>query len=358
LYRLDSAKRVLLHNGKAVALQPKAMEILLVLIQRAGEVVAKDELMQAVWGDAFVEESNLTQSIFVLRKALGERASENQYIATIPGRGYTFVASAKEVSGCIEPAPKTNTVKHDDSRNASSASKYLSPSAKRALAAFVCILALIFAMLAANPKIARSLNNRGIQHQQKGEIGAAIEDYRWALRLSPDNAAVHYDLGDAYEEIPDYDRALEQYQRAIDVDPSFYPAYNNLSRLNILRRKDYGAALRLLDRALSMDPQEASVKYTIYKNYGWANLELGQLFQAEENLKLAAGLQPERGSAHCLLAKTLTAEGKLTDTASEWELCLAYSGQGEVEPEWRNEAQENIAKKSADSDQVTPARNN
>lgn len=92
-YYLDSAKRVLLRDGEPVWLQPKAMEILLVLVQRPGEVVSKDELMRAVWGDAFVEESNLSQSIFVLRKALGERASENRYIATIPGRGYTFVAN-------------------------------------------------------------------------------------------------------------------------------------------------------------------------------------------------------------------------------------------------------------------------
>jgi len=313
--------------------------------------------MQAVWGDAFVEEANLTQSIFVLRRTLGERAAENRYIATIPGRGYSFVCSVKEVSACIEEAPEDTIVNSDESQNDSPAITYLTARAKWAIAASAFVLALILAMVCISPKVARSLNNRGVQHQQKGEIGAAIEDYHWALRFGPDNAAVHYDLGDAYEDIPDYDRALEQYQRAIDLDPGFYPAYNNLSRLYILRRKDYGAALRLLDRALSMEPQEASVKYTIHKNYGWANLELGQLFQAEENLKLAAGLQPERGSAHCLLAKTLTAEGKLTDTAPEWELCLAYSGQGEVEPEWRNEAQENLAK-SADSAQVMPARHN
>lgn len=356
-YRLHSGKRVLLRKDKPMSLQPKAMEILLVLIQRPGEVVSKDELMQAVWGDAFVEEANLSQSIFVLRRALGERASENRYIATIPGRGYRFVASVKEVTECIEVVAEDTIVISDEPQNGSSVITRLTPGPKWAVAASGLVLALIFSMVCISPKVARSLNNRGIQHQQKGEIRAAIQDYRWALRFSPGNAAVHYDLGDAYEEIPDYGRALEQYQRAIDLDPSFYPAYNNLSRLYILRRKDYGTALRLLDRALSMDPQEASVKYTIHKNYGWANLELGQLFQAEENLKLAAGLQPERGSAHCLLAKTLTAEGKLTDTAPEWELCLAYSGQAEVEPEWRNEAQENLAK-SADSARVTPARPN
>lgn len=155
-FHLDSAKRVLLRGGEPVSLQPKAMEILLVLIQRQGEVVSKDQLMQAVWGDAFVEESNLSQSIFVLRKALGERASENRYIATIPGRGYTFVAMVKEVSECIEDATETTIVKSDESRNASHTSTYLTPGAKWAIAASILAMALILAMVSSSPKSARS----------------------------------------------------------------------------------------------------------------------------------------------------------------------------------------------------------
>src|SRR5215467_5601 len=123
LYRLDSAKRALLCGGKLVSLQPKAMEILLVLIHRRGEVVSKDELMQAVWRDTFVEESNLSQSVFVLRRALGERASENRHIATIPGRGYSFVANVKEVAEGNEEATETRN-ESDESRNSSPANTY------------------------------------------------------------------------------------------------------------------------------------------------------------------------------------------------------------------------------------------
>lgn len=147
---------MLLRDGEPVSLQPKAMEILLVLIHHQGEVVSKDELMQAVWGDAFVEESNLSQSIFVLRKALGERASENRYIATIPGRGYTFVASAKEVSEGIEDATETTIVNSDESENASRTNTYLTPSAKWAIAASILALALIFVMVSSSPRNARS----------------------------------------------------------------------------------------------------------------------------------------------------------------------------------------------------------
>ena len=162
------------------------------------------------------------------------------------------------------------------------------------------------------------------------------------MDLRSDYAEAHYNLADVYEEIPDYAKALEEYQRAIDTDPTLYAAYNNLSRLYILRLKDPGAAERLLDRALSLDPPERAVQYTLYKNYGWANLELQQFGTAEQHLRKAVSLDMERGSAHCLLAKALDAEGKMNEAVGEWESCVAFASQPEVEPEWRNEAQERL----------------
>src|SRR5687768_10014901 len=74
---------------------PKALDILLYLVQRAGTVVEKDELMDAIWPDTAVEENNLTQNISALRKALGEKHRDNRFIATVPGRGYKFVAEVR-----------------------------------------------------------------------------------------------------------------------------------------------------------------------------------------------------------------------------------------------------------------------
>ena len=71
-FRLDALSRVLLYQLKPVPLTPKAFEMLLVLVRSGGQIVTKDELMKAVWPDRFVEESNLTQTVFMLRKALGE----------------------------------------------------------------------------------------------------------------------------------------------------------------------------------------------------------------------------------------------------------------------------------------------
>src|SRR5919197_6503319 len=96
-FRIDTAERLLLREGTPVPLTPKAFETLLRLIQNSGHVVEKDELMREVGPDTYVEEANLTQNVFTLRKVLGEGRGGRQYIETVPRRGYRFTAAVKEV---------------------------------------------------------------------------------------------------------------------------------------------------------------------------------------------------------------------------------------------------------------------
>lgn len=101
-FRIDAKHRFLMREGEVVQLKPKVFDTLMVLIESAGRIVTKDELMQAVWGDTIVEENNLTHNISVLRKVLGENRGDHRYILTIPGRGYRFVADVKAVN-CESP---------------------------------------------------------------------------------------------------------------------------------------------------------------------------------------------------------------------------------------------------------------
>lgn len=110
-FRVDPVSRVLSRDGVPVALNPKAFEILLVLIEHSGQVITKDKLMGLVWPDTAVEENNLTRNISSLRKALGESPNEHRYIVTVPGRGYSFVASITEV-----PHIETLSEGHDGMR--------------------------------------------------------------------------------------------------------------------------------------------------------------------------------------------------------------------------------------------------
>ena len=95
-FRLDSVDKALLQDEQPVPLTPKAIDTLLALVARHGRLVTKEELLQLVWPDAFVEENNLAQNISTLRRVLGEGAGGERFIETVPKRGYRFVAPVTE----------------------------------------------------------------------------------------------------------------------------------------------------------------------------------------------------------------------------------------------------------------------
>lgn len=95
-FRLDAAEYVLSRNGQILPLTPKLFEILLVLVENSGHVVDKNELYKQVWPDAFVEETNLTKNISILRKILSDGDAERTFIETVPKRGYRFVVPVRK----------------------------------------------------------------------------------------------------------------------------------------------------------------------------------------------------------------------------------------------------------------------
>jgi len=97
-FRVDPEKQVLLRDNQPVAITPKTFETLLILVRHSREAVSKDDLMKELWPDSFVEEGNLSQNIFMLRKVLGDTPEDRRYIVTLPGKGYRFVAEVREVS--------------------------------------------------------------------------------------------------------------------------------------------------------------------------------------------------------------------------------------------------------------------
>jgi DNA-binding winged helix-turn-helix (wHTH) protein/Tol biopolymer transport system component len=91
-FEVDAERRLLLKRGELVPLRSKTFDLLLVLIENNGQLVSKNDLLDRVWKDQFVEENNLTVHIATLRKALGEKKNESRYIVTLPGKGYRFIA--------------------------------------------------------------------------------------------------------------------------------------------------------------------------------------------------------------------------------------------------------------------------
>lgn len=96
-FRLDATERLLLRDGMHVPLTPKAFDLLLALVESHGHILGKEELIERIWPDTFVEENNLTKNISALRKLLSEADAAQEFIETIPKRGYRFVARVREM---------------------------------------------------------------------------------------------------------------------------------------------------------------------------------------------------------------------------------------------------------------------
>ena len=111
-FALDPNKRALFRHGKPVALTPKALDVLLYLAQNPNRVISKEELLKGVWAGSFVEEGNLTQNVFLLRKVLAEESGESGLIVTVPRVGYQFAAQVATVAdtSLVPASPSGNLV--------------------------------------------------------------------------------------------------------------------------------------------------------------------------------------------------------------------------------------------------------
>jgi len=207
--------------------------------------------------------------------------------------------------------------------------KSLWKEAKLGFAAFVLLGLLLFRL--SLPQIAISYNNSGLNHYQAGHLSSAQFDYTRALKLNPDYAEAHYNLGLLYEDLQDFDAAKAEYQ--IAVQGGLDAAYNNLARLYILS-ENYSAAIPLLLNGIDL-AQDDTVRYDMLKNLGWARLGQARYTEAETHLRDAIAIADDPAPAHCLLAQVLEAEGNRTGPLTEWENCLKYAdGRNSDEDTW------------------------
>ena len=189
-FLLDPTERILSCDGAIVSLTPKAFDTLLCLVRNQGRMLTKDELLKQIWPDTFVEEVNLAVNISAIRKALGENPQECRFIATVPGRGYRFVAEVRRVANQdgnngnattqshAEPVetttePKRHGIEADgDSRKSPSRIRQLLESPARGRTLKLAIFAALVLLLAApiglhfwrsrNQKISTPVNNPSI----------------------------------------------------------------------------------------------------------------------------------------------------------------------------------------------------
>jgi DNA-binding winged helix-turn-helix (wHTH) protein/Tol biopolymer transport system component len=106
LFTLDTEARSLWRGGELIPIVAKSFDTLLILLENRGRLMDKDELLSRVWAGTIVEEANLSQAVFTVRKILGDNPKDPRYIVTIPGRGYQFIAPVTELPTATSPRPK------------------------------------------------------------------------------------------------------------------------------------------------------------------------------------------------------------------------------------------------------------
>ncbi|MBV9928906.1 MAG: winged helix-turn-helix domain-containing protein [Acidobacteria bacterium] len=300
-FRLNPLRRVLLREGRPVALTGKVFDTLLVFVERRGRVLAKDELMSALWPDTAVEENNLTQHVSMLRKALGERTDGRRYVVTVPGRGYSFVEPVREVEP--ETSEERPAVRREAAALAETAAITVGashpPRSALAVAMSVAIISTAAALYLwtgrapsaqapAAPTAARRerrhttevfeareayLRGRYFWNKRNPEgVEKSVEHFRRALDLDPTYAAAYAGLADAYSVLGNYRygttppeecfvRARAAALKAVEVDDELSEAHASLALIKAYQEMDAEGAEREFRRAIELDTAYATAHH-------------------------------------------------------------------------------------------------
>lgn len=223
---------------------------------------------------------------------------------------------------------------------------------KLALATFL----LLGSLWTFSPQIVFYLNKQGLSNYKNKRLYPAELYYKTALLFQPNEGTVNYNLGVLYEDKQQHENARAAYRIAVNagaVNAGYNKALNNLARLEILD-KQYAKALPLLEKALPL-AKDDKIKYTVYKNLGWAQLELGRYEEANNNLEKAIDIASDRSVAYCLEAVLLERQGNKQASISNWEKCYKNL-QYEFPEEQRWVLQE--FRKNFEDLKLTPVRDN
>lgn len=187
------------------------------------------------------------------------------------------------------------------------------------------------------PVLAKFYNNRGAIAHQTEAVNEAKSHYLRALSWNPDDTVALFNLGMIYEETGECEKSVGRYEKAMESDPAFAPAYNHMARLYLSELcpevQDPKRASTLLEAARkrwqeqNVSPEfSTEVNYAIAKNLGWAYLVEGRYADAGRELQEAIKLVEDRAAAHCLLAQVLekTAPDDKDAALREWRDCLAF----------------------------------
>jgi DNA-binding winged helix-turn-helix (wHTH) protein len=331
-FLLDVGERRLYHRDTLIPLTPKAFDVLAYLAERDGHLVLKEELLQAIWPDRFVEEVNLARAVHTIRSTLAELDNATTYIETVPTKGYRFVAKVERLSpnlGHLLPLESSLPSAERQLESSVSADPEKPPifhqfinlvnraglgqSNARTIMLFVIPIVLMAALTGAW-FAARYKENAGIKSSlvqtKSGEAYRLYQQGRFLIERS---------RGD------DLKQALVNFEKAIDLDPNFAAAYAGKADTKMwifwgsALHDDISQARTAIDKAIKLDESNSYAHTLLCRLKGTYDYDFNG---AESECRRAIELDPNDHEARRELALLLNAFGREEDALAEMNLAV------------------------------------
>lgn len=301
-FSIDTCERTLSRDGAPVPLTPKAYEILLALVENHGRTLGKDELIERVWSDTYVEVGNLNRNISTLRSILGDDSHEPRFIKTMPKRGYRFEADVREIivedtSHIVEHRPNNQPVKVDDESSLLSR-RVLAMISALAGTLFFVVLAWTLTSESGEKHVNITLGTNNAESLELYQKGRAL----WQNRSGE---SLH--------------QATLQIEQAVEKDPNFALAHAALADAYVFDIKNRAKAEETANRAIALDPNLGEPHATL----GFSKMFWDWNFvEAETHFKQAVTLSPNYATGHQWYSINMAAVGRGNAALAEMRTAL------------------------------------
>jgi DNA-binding winged helix-turn-helix (wHTH) protein/tetratricopeptide (TPR) repeat protein len=328
-FRLDSRRESLSCDGREVHLTAKGYATLLLLVERAGSLVSKDEVLASVWPNGFVEPANLTQTVYVLRKALGD--ADGQLIETVPSRGYRFTPP-------VRVSPSSNGVAHAPAAVNKTRARVLGLALP--LVAAALLLAMFgnrlfpptHAIAAPNPQALRDyiLGRHYWSERTIPNIKLGLHYFDAALAIAPTYAAAESGVADSYSAMAYYGPYGAQHSqylrlsrsaalRAIQFDPNSAEAHASLAFADEFLGKTYRTDVAPeFQRSIDLDGRYATAR----EWYSWYLFNHDKMQDAIAQMVQARNLDPLSPVINEALGSQLYYSHRYAEAADQWHLSI------------------------------------
>ena len=361
-FRVDVENRLLLRDGEPLSLAPKAVDTLLALVQHGGALLKKDDLIKIVWPDTVIEEGNLTQNIYLLRKTLGAGSNGRNYIETVPRRGYRFVGEVRQstanTTDLILAAPKqiqalSNDVdagNEETARAVLSTSQHVVVSAptsrtlyrptsmealrhNRSSSSIFLLGAVVGLVLAALGYViffskAKPAESKPVAVNPSQNVHSSAEKFENQRLTGSRDAYQAYLKGRYYWSkgtTPALEEAIRQFDEAQRFDPNYSLAYAGLAEAYVLLGSHYDTPEHNAGEAMSRAKSAAIKSLQLNDALAEAHTAVGAVKQrydwdwpgAEKEFKRALELNPNDAHAHQEYSLCLSAMGRTNEAITE-----------------------------------------